>query len=284
MDEVDESELLVNDEARTHLTAAKTARASQDFKLALEEIAKALFVSLEDAPGVGWIQVGQAKAEDALKLTAFGTSANDFLRLQEFLPMISGPPLVLTEKREPLEVFWKQSGFGHPGNWREDVIDFCISTYLNVALSIQNALPIPYAREFSELYEYKVTAREDNVEVWEDLADEEEHIAQVFSNNARPYRTPKRFLKKGESLIVPVRTQPLISDDLSLSGESIKRVRISYDKMSAMHSLFYESSERAEFVNLADVDITCVPQEWTQEHSLSLSEIPWEQEPLEFRL
>jgi hypothetical protein len=284
LEELDESELLANAETRTHLAAAKKARASQDFKLALEEIGKALFVSLEDAPDVGGIRVGRAKAEDALKLTAFGISANDFLRLQEFLPMISGFPLVLTEKREPLEVLWKQSGFGHPGNWREDVIDFCIGTYLNVALSIQNAPPIPYAREFSDLYEYKVTAKADQLEVWEDLTDEDEHMAQIFSNNARPFRTPKRFLKKGESVIVPVHIQPLISDDLSLSGESIKRVRIAYDDMSGIGGLFSRGSERAEFVNLADVDITCVPQKWTLEQSLALPEIPWEEEPLAFRL
>src|ERR1700674_5104632 len=82
LEAVDESELLLSHKARMHLAAAKTARASQDFKLALEEIGKALFVSLEEAPDVGGVQVGRAKAEDALKLTAFGVSANDFLRLQ----------------------------------------------------------------------------------------------------------------------------------------------------------------------------------------------------------
>ena len=99
LDELDESELLINYEARAHLAAAKKARSSQDFQLAIEEIGKALFVSLEDVPDVGGIQVGQAKAEDALKLTAFGVSANDFLRLQEFLPIIFGFPLILTERR-----------------------------------------------------------------------------------------------------------------------------------------------------------------------------------------
>jgi Dolichyl-phosphate-mannose-protein mannosyltransferase len=96
-------------------------------------------LSLEAAPDVGGITVGRAKAEDALKLTAFGASANDFLRLQEFLPMISGFPPGLSGSPYPLDVFWKQNGFGHPGNWREDVVEFCISTYLNVALSIQHA-------------------------------------------------------------------------------------------------------------------------------------------------
>jgi len=278
LDELDESELLINDEARAHLVAAEKARSSQDFKLAIEEIGKALFVSLEDAPDVGAIQVGETKAEDALKLTAFGISANDFLRLQEFLPIISGLPLILTETRVPLEVYWKQTEFGHPGNWNDDVVGFCLSTCLNVALSIQNVSPIPYARKFSALYEYKVTAREDRVEVWEDLTDPEEPTATTFSNKARPLRTPKRFLKKGESVIVPVHDQPLVSSDLSLSGDLMNRVRISYDNMSSRYGLGFGGSERAEFVNLADVNITCVPQEWTKEQSLALSEIPWEED------
>jgi len=152
-----------------------------------------------------------------------------------------------------------------------------------VGLGIQDASSIPHARDFAHLYEYKVTAGEDQVEVWEDLADQEEHIAQIYSNNARPFRTQKRFLKKGESVIVPVHALPLVSDDLSLSGDSIKRVRISYDDMSTLRGLLSTRSDRAEFVNLADVHITCVPQQWTQEESLELPEIPWEEEPLAFR-
>lgn len=287
LDDVDESELLINDEARRHVDAAKKARDAQEFKLAIEEIGKALFVSLDDAPDMGRIQVGRAKAEDALKLTAFGISANDFLRLQEFLPMVSGFPLFLTGKREPPDVYWKQNEFGHPGNWDDDVVGFCISTYLSVALGIQNASPIPYAREFSSLYEYRVTATEDQVEVWKDFVDPEEQMAQVYSNDARPFRTTQRFLKKGESVIVSVHAEPLVSDDLSVSGEIVKRVRISYDEMSGIGgigALFSQGSELAEFVNLAYVNITCVPKKWTEEQSLGLAEIPWEDEPLAFRL
>ncbi len=282
--DLDESDLIVSDKARTHLTAAKKAKTSQDFKLALEEIGKALFISLEDAPDVGAIRVGRAKAEDALKLTAFGVPANDFLRLQEFLPMVSGWPTEALDRLEPDEALWKQSEFGHPGNWREDVADFCINTYLNVALSIQNASPIPYAREFSDVYEYRVTAKDDQVEVWEDVVDEQEHLSQIYSNNARPFRTHKRFLKKGESVIVPVSTRPFVSEDLSLSGDAIKRVRISRDNMDAFYGTLSPSSGRAEFVNLAEVNITCVANELYKDWSPPLPEIPWEEDPLASRL
>ena len=154
LDEIDESELLLNADAKGHFSLAKQARASGEFRLALEELGKALFISLENTPGLGGIRIGSAKAEDALKLTAFGISVNDFLRLQEFLPMVSAPPPDLSV---PTEVLWKQSGFGHPGNWREDVVDFCLTAYLRVALGVQTAAGIPYALEFSTLYGQQLT-------------------------------------------------------------------------------------------------------------------------------
>jgi hypothetical protein len=168
--------------------------------------------------------------------------------------MISGFPPGLSGSPYPLDVFWKQNGFGHPGNWREDVVEFCISTYLNVALSIQHAPSIPYAQEFSGLYKYKVTAKVDQVEVWEDLADEEEHLSHVGSNNERPFRTHKRYLSKGTSVFVPALSQPLVSDDQSPSGEPIKRVRVSKDEIGSMYGLATGFPGRAEFVDLDKVE------------------------------
>jgi len=279
LEDLDESDLLASDEARAHLAAAKLAKSSQDFKLALEEIGNALFVSLQYAPDVGGIQVGQPKAEDALKLTAFGVPANDFLRLQEFLPQIfHGEWSESSNRWAPSEPLWKQTTYGHPGNWREDVIDFCIMACLNVALSIQNASPVPYAFEFAELYKYKVTARIDRVEVWDDLVEENEHTIQGGSNSTRPSRTHNRFLNKGESVIVSGHTRPFVSEDVSLSGKSIKRVRLTYDLMSV---LFAGAHTRAEFVNLEDVQISCVPTNLYRNYFPDLPEIPWEgDEPL----
>jgi hypothetical protein len=139
LEQLDESELLSNDEVKAHLAGAKAARVSLDFQLVLEELAKALFIALEHAPGLEQIDAGRAKAEDALKLTAFGISANDFLRLQEFLPRVSGFTSGPEGQVEIEGVLWKQSGFGHPANWRDDVADFCLSACLSAVLSIQDA-------------------------------------------------------------------------------------------------------------------------------------------------
>jgi hypothetical protein len=85
-------------------------------------------------------------------------------------------------------------------------------------------------------------------------------------------------------VVVSPHAQPFVSDDLSTSGESIKRVRISYEPMSGISKLFGATSERAEFVNLAQVQITCVPSELTKDWSPSVPEVPWEEDPLAFRL
>jgi len=279
LEDADESELLSNAEVKTFLAEARTAAASQDFRLALEAIGKALFVTLEDAPDMGVIDVGRAKAEDALKLTAYGVSANDFLRLQEFMPRVSGLPLWATSAREPLEVGWVQSQFGHPVNWNGEVVDFCLRTCIHAALSLQGAPPIPYAREFSHFYDYRVTAKNDQVEVWEDLIDESECTANVGADWSRPCRVHNRFLKKNESVVVRLHGERFVSDDLSLSGEPMKRVRISYDEMGGMGGLLGRA-ERAEYVNLADVDIMCIPTALGHDQFPNLPVVPWEEDPL----
>ncbi len=125
-----------------------------------------------------------------------------------------------------------------------------------------------------------MTAKEDEVEIWEDFVDQEKQLAEIYANNERPFRKRKRFLKKGDSILITAHVRPFVSEDLSLSGDEIRRVRISYDALS-MLSLLSRAPELAEFVNLAHVQITCVPKKWTEKY-LALPEIPWCEDPKEF--
>jgi hypothetical protein len=265
---VDEIELLGSDEIKGYLFAAKRFGASQEFKAALEEVGKALCVSLDEHPDLWEIAVGRAKAEDALKLTGFGISANDFLRLQEFLPRVS------RVTSEPFKILWTQSKLGHPGNWRADIVDFCSNTCLEVILSIQTASGAPFAVEFGYAYDYSVTAKEDNVEVWEDLV--EGHLDDFCVGCPRPFKEHRRYLKAGESITVSAIIQPLVSDDRSPEGEEIKRVRVSAD----MYALLFPPG-RADFVNFSQVEIKCVPRnsESFRAEFRDLPEIPWHEDP-----
>jgi len=276
LEDVDELEFLQSDDVKVHLRAARQYARSRDFRAALEETARALSVAFWEHPDHWTIRVGRADAGDALKLAAYGVPANDFLRLQEFLPMAS------RTGSEPLEVLWKQSQFGHPGNWREDVARFCINAALGVALGIQDASRAPSAIELRGLYEYKVTAIEDQVEIWEDLI--RDHLQETHGI-ARPFRIHKSFLAKGESITVSGYAEPLVSDDVSSTGESIKRVRVS---PSNFDSIFPRA--RAGYVNLSQVRVTCVPHEYLKHKDTfgdrfqHLSEIPWEEDPLAFSI
>jgi hypothetical protein len=268
LEDLDELELLKSDEVKGHLSAAKQHEASQEFKAALEEVGKALRIALDEQPDLWEMKVGRAKAEDALKLTAFGISANDFLKLQEFLPSVS------KFLSDPFQILWKQSEFGHPGNWRDDVADFCINTCSEVALGSQTASEAPLAVEFHYLYEYSVTAKQDQVQVWEDVI--EGHLDDMNTDWSRPFREHKRYLRLGESVRVSSFSQPLVSEDLSLDGEWIKRVRISKDGFASLIP-----PVRAEFVDLAQVEITCVPRNigLLMERFPNLPEIPWHEDP-----
>ena len=253
LDEVDESELLVDDVAKDYLQGAKRARNLGNFKLALEEIARALWASFINMPGLT-IDVGRPKAEDALKLTAFGISADDFLRLPELMPVFVDYPAAESNRVNASDIVWEQNRFGHPGNWREEVVDFCIDTYLDVALSIQNAPDVPYPVRFGDLYDYTVTAAEDSVEVRDDLI--ELGGFDERQPNVRPFRGFKRYLAKGESITLSGSTQPLVSEDRALDGQHIKRVHITN---IGFQGIFPHG--KPEFVNRAQVRITCVPSE-----------------------
>lgn len=260
-EDFDESELLDNSEVKEHLYLARLANENKDYKVALEEIGRALCVALDEQQDLIQTQVGEVNAEDALKLTGFGVSANDFLRLQEFLPKVS------RFFSDPFTIVWDQSEFGHPGNWRPDIVEFCLGASLDIALRIQNVPSVPSALPFNSLYDYKITANNDDVEVWEDLI--ADHLDQ---QGRRRFRAHKRFLKKGESIEVTGHAKPFVSYDQSPQGKSIRRAMVSWESMRSL-SL---GIAKAEFVNLRDVSIVCIPNLLSKRFLPDLLEMPWE--------
>lgn len=52
-----------------------------------------------------------------------------------------------------------------------DAAEFCIRTFLNVALRIQDAELTPSPTEFYLLYRHKITALKDGVEIWQEQRD-----------------------------------------------------------------------------------------------------------------
>lgn len=260
LDEIDESALLRDEEVRRYFNIARDAAAAGQFMQTLKEVGKALCVLLDANTAVGGITVGEAKAEDAIKLSGFGIPANEFLRLQEFLPR------VFRLGEGPFTITWKQSEFGHPGNWREDAAQFCLETFLHIAPLIQDAKWIPGAIEFRYLYEYKITSKEENIEIWEEV-----QLATDYDETEKTKRKVGQ-LQKGESKTFSAFHQPLVSswyDDRT--GSFLKIVELQDD--SRMHGLGLPEPRR--FVEFDKVTISCIPNALALDRLPNLTDIPW---------
>jgi hypothetical protein len=158
LDELDEASLIRNEEVKRHYANATVVYQKDNYRSVLEHLALAAHVLFLDNAGLTGLEVGVAKAGDAIKLSAFGVNGNDYLALQEFLPKV----VVEVSHSEP-SIKWNQGRFGHPGNWRKSAAQFCLATFVTIALRIQNAEWIPGAIEFPLLYEHKIEAIRDGV-------------------------------------------------------------------------------------------------------------------------
>lgn len=160
LDDLDRSALIINPDVKALFESARESLTNTMFKECLEKLGLACYSLFKSNQALRNLVVGKARAEDAIKLAAFGVHANDYLSLQEFLPFVG----INFSSQEPL-LRWEQKHYGHPGNWTEANAHFCVNTFLQVALRIQDADWIPGALEFDLLYQYKITAIVDDVHV-----------------------------------------------------------------------------------------------------------------------
>ncbi len=157
-DELDESDMISDSALKQQYDIAKQSFKNNNYHETLEKLGLALLSLFESNKALRNLRVGIPRAEDALKLSAFGVHANEFLTLQEFLPSVY-------KIGKEVKINWKQEKFGHPANWREDVAEFCLKIFVSIALRIQDAEWIPTAIEFDLVWEHKITALVDNVEI-----------------------------------------------------------------------------------------------------------------------
>lgn len=154
LDDLDESALITDPRVKQYFDAAREAFAREEYRSVLEALALALGTLFKGNQALRNLTVGQPRAEDAIKLSTFGVHTNDFLALQEFLPHLYDG-----------KVKWEQAKNGHPANWRNDTAEFCLRTFVRIAIRIQDAEWIPGAIEFALVYEHKITAKKDGVEI-----------------------------------------------------------------------------------------------------------------------
>jgi hypothetical protein len=254
LDEFDEASLIRNEEVKRHYASATAAYRNHDYRSVLEHLAVAAQILFLDNAALKGLEAGVANAGDAIKLSAFGVNGNDYLTLQEFLPKVIEP-----SQGERL-LKWNQARFGHPGNWDQSAAQFCLTTFVTIALRIQDAEWIPGAIDFHLLYEHKIEAVRDGVELWNDRQ------TSLFSPTER---IVVRTLNRGESILCQVtpRKTGLLAALAPANEETIFQVASLVDE-----PLFAN-------VRASDVRVTCVPRqnEFVREYYPNLPEIEYEQ-------
>ena len=257
LDDLDESDMISDPYVKKQYDIAKKAFVEGDHKGVFENLAIASHLLFQSNRALRNLQVGTPCAEDALKLSAFGVHANEFLALQEFLPHAS-----YSSTEDRAQINWEQGKFGHPANWRHDASEFCLKTFVSVALRIQDAQWIPGAVKFGSVYEHKITALVDNVE--------------IVQERSKGFLEPKekvvvRTLKKGESIRAMITNKvtkqdsPLIA---ALLGQEYKPV-LSFISLSG--GLFGDIEQQEK------VKVTCVPQDnqYVREYFPNLPELDY---------
>jgi len=234
-DDLDESALLADENVKSLYDEARISFEQDNYKATLEKIGQAFYMLFESNKALRNLHVGDPRAEDAIKLSAFGINSNDFLALQEFLPA------VYKDLKSNPKIVWHQEKFGHPANWNENSADFCLRTFLHVAIRIQEAEWIPGAIEFSTLYEHKITAIADEVEIVQE--------------------PPQYLVDPGERKVVRILKK----------GESLRGLVSKPSELSSMLYLNRKKKDVVTFINLEEklsgdietdkVKITCVPKE-----------------------
>lgn len=196
--ELDES-ALISDPAVKSLYDDAQKRASQgDYKGCLERLAIALNNVFVDNSALRGFEAGKARPEDAICLSGFGVHGNDFLALQQFLPYVP-------TSGSSLELKWKQSEYGHAGNWNEANVEFCLRTFVDVAIKLQGAEWVPGPLRRDALYEQQIEAIEDNVEIWhfESKAPRGTGLAAIFPAPPKQEDLVKKVvvtLKRGDKI------------------------------------------------------------------------------------
>jgi hypothetical protein len=140
-----------------------------------------------------------------------------------------------------LAIRWEQEKYGHPANWSKHAAEFSLRTFVEVALRIQDADWVPGAVEFAVVYEHKIIALVDGVEV-------------VQERRRGPLDPPERVvvrtLREGETL----RCQVIRKDD------GLAAAMLGMERRPVL-SIYKLDEKMWGEVEADKVRVTCVPRD-----------------------
>ncbi len=247
-DDLDESELIINHKIKSYYHKAQEYYSKGEYKSVLEELAKAGYVLFNEQTTLRGLVVASTKAEDAIKLTAYGVSANDYLQLQEFLPIVHK-----YADKEGFETSWDQNKYGHPGNWREDSAEFCLKAFLSLVISIQDVEWIPGTVPFDGVYEYEIESLVNDLEIQgHKLGGEPENKCLMLGEKLRINKVSEE------------KKSPMATLMEAYSGNPLSRT----DNEEGKLSLFNIKPYWEGCVNKEDVSVKCVPrkEKWIKDN------------------
>ncbi len=135
--------------AHKHLQEDKFRECFENLSEAIERS------SLELFPAGVHVVVGQANAETALTVSAYGVDPGRFLALQRLLPFRG---FLLPEPQ------WNKRQYGHEGNWNRPNAEFAYEETINLLTRLQVATPYPtpflYEHVFKDVLVVKLDAPE----------------------------------------------------------------------------------------------------------------------------
>lgn len=268
--ELDESALLLDANVKHLYDAAKESAREGNHKITFEKLALALSAVFEKNAALRGFEAGNASTEDAIRVVGFGIHGNDFLALQQFLPHVSrwGKNANIPQ--------WKQSAFGHPGNWEDRNAEFCLRAFVDVAVKLQDAQWIPGPFNRDALYDQQIEALRVGVDFWRDVPDDSLSGAKevLFPLFPKTKKETKQLLRRGEKLRAIVsRSSP--STALGVLAATL-------GGQAEVLSVIPTAARTYEPWNVlaSDVKVTCVPRDtdWIKQYFAWLPEIEWEPE------
>ena len=125
------------------LQGVKKEQKNKRFREALEEITHALDDANHSIFPTGMlIEPGNPDPQLALLLTGYGVDPASFITMQRLLPKLDWYG----------KITWIRNDTGHPGNWSEENVAFCLETVIDLILRLQGASRLPQPKRFYEVF------------------------------------------------------------------------------------------------------------------------------------
>lgn len=150
---LDAVDLISSSSIRDIMRSARDCLNQDKFKECLEKLAEAISTSgLELFPSGLHVVTGQADAQTALTVSAYGIDPGRFIALQRLLPSYDW--LLMREH------YWTKRLYGHEGNWNRPNAEFAYEETVNLLTRLQGATPYPtpslYENVFRDVLVVKV--------------------------------------------------------------------------------------------------------------------------------